>query len=236
MSKDQVTHLVDVKAHGLDPALKKKKMKTTPRAAHKETVSDSSPVNDLRIVCSSLPPQDVRHPAFNFFIPSTGMMFHLLGTMNDKVCTLRSFAHERGCVNDWIPQVSNIVFSVLFYVQTLRVQQYLTALSPSQNLFLTNFVGMFPLESIEIPGPLVPFFRSISAAAPGFGNFQEVLPRIPSLCCRENRLFSLDFTPPDALAPFDGIAMMLPHIPLMMDQFIHLIKYLLSDTADQPRK
>jgi hypothetical protein len=104
--------------------------------------------------------------------------------------------------------------------------QIKTALSPSQNLFLTNFVGTFPLESIKIPGPLVPFFRSISAAAPGFGNFQEVLPGRPSLCCRENRLFSLDFTPPDALAPFDGIAMMLPHIPLMMDQFIHLIKYI----------
>jgi hypothetical protein len=88
-----VTHLVDVKAHGLDPALKKKKMKTTPRAgSQRDSFQLLSCVNDLRIVCSSLPPHDVRHPAFNFFIPSTGMMFHLLGTMNDKVCTLRSFA------------------------------------------------------------------------------------------------------------------------------------------------
>ena len=223
----------DIKSHGLDPAKAKKRGKTAPRFASHTAVSQAPPVNDLRHICNLLPYRPVRHAGPNFFIPCFAMLYNLLATMNDKVCTLRPFG-ENGTVNDWIPQVSVIVYSVLAYVQILRTAQLTKMNSAENQLFLDNFLCHFPLEYIEIPGPLVPFFRSISVCSPGFGNYQDVSPVLPRFTFAEQHLFNIDYAPPGSAIVFQDITMMLPNIPLMYDQFVHLIKYLIGHSADTP--
>ncbi|KAK0588561.1 hypothetical protein LWI29_002650 [Acer saccharum] len=46
----------------------------------------------------------------------------------------------------------------------------------------------------------------------------------------------MDYSVPNTAYVFKGIHMMLPNIPLMFDQFVHLVKYLLSGAAEAPRK
>jgi hypothetical protein len=218
-----------------DPASQKKRGKTHPRSLTKQTVVNATPVNDLRRVSASLSPCELRYPDPNYFVPSFAVLFHILATMNDKVCTLRPFG-ENGTVNNWIPQVSNIVFAVLAFVQVLRAQQVVQALLPSQARFLESFTSKHPLETIVIPGPLVPFFRSISVSNPGFGNFGNVVPVIPPFSLAENRLYNIDYTPPNAANRFEGITMMLPNIPLMMDQLVRTVKHVLTVESNANKK
>ncbi|KAK2665920.1 hypothetical protein Ddye_004494 [Dipteronia dyeriana] len=193
-------------------------------------------VNDLCKVVSTLPTREVCHSTANTFIPCFGMMFHLLATMNNKVCTLQPFG-ENGTVNDWIPQISVIVFSVLAYVQTLRSQQLAGInITTDQFNFLSTFMSRLPLETIEIPGPLIPCFRSLSISSPGFGNFQDVTSIIPQLVFIEAHLFNMDDSVSNTAHFFEGIHMMLHNIPLMLDQFVHLVKYLISGTVEALRK
>ncbi|CEK42601.1 coat protein [Black grass cryptic virus 2] len=218
-----------------DPVAPKKRGKTHPRSLDKQVVENSTPVNDLRRVSASLAPSESRFPDPNMFIPNFVILFHNLATMNNKVCTMRPFG-ESGTVNNWIPQVSNIVFAVLAIVQVLRAQQLAGLLTPSQNRFLKSFIGKHPLETIIIPGPLLPFFRSISSANPGFGNFGDVTPVIPPFTQNEERLYNIDYIPPSKEHVFQGITMMLPNIPLMMDQLVALVKHVLTLENNIPKK
>jgi hypothetical protein len=209
-----------------DSAASKKKQKTAPRSSAVTKVTNSTPVNDLRSIVSTAPPQEVRHSDYNWFIPVMTMLFTMLYGMNDKVCTLRQYG-ERGTINDWCPQSCVMVFSVLAIVQVLRAQQIVGLITPEQQQFLDYFVSRFPLESITIPGPLVPFFRSLSVCSPGFSNFQDVTPAIPPFTMNEELFYAMSFTPPGQNA-FYAMIHMLPSIPLMMDQFVHLISYVLA--------
>ncbi|CAH9088967.1 unnamed protein product, partial [Cuscuta epithymum] len=222
-------------AHYPDPATSKKKSKTAPRLAINVVVPRPFPVNHLRRISSHLPFREVAHPSANFFIPCFGMMFNFLAAMNDKVCSLPDFSCN-GCVNDWIPQASNIVFAFLAIVQCLRAQALTMMISPEQICFLNRFLDQFPLGMIEIPGPLVPFFRSLSISSPGFGNFRDVAPALPVITLDEERLYNMEFQPPCKEEMFQGLTSMVPNIALMYDQFVHLLKYLDSDTALVPRK
>jgi len=188
----------------------------------------SSAVNNHRAISATLPRMPVRYSSMNFFIPCFGMMYSILAAMNDKVCSLRAFS-DNGPANDWIPQCSVIVYSILAIVQVLRAQSLLRMISDEQSLFLARFLDQFPLSNIEIPGPLVPFFRSLSIAQPGFGDFELVGPALPSLSYSEERLYAMDYTIPGTNNRFTGIDMMLPHIPLMLDQFRQLLTFLLSN-------
>nr|XP_043633383.1 IAA-leucine resistant 2-like [Erigeron canadensis] len=102
----------------------------------------------------------------------------------------------------WVPPISQIYVSVLFYIQVIRAMDAAGSLSPGSALsvLLKDFVVMFPLDSLWIPGPLVAAFKSISAFYPlttgQFGNVTPSLPRTPGWS--RNR----GYAPADTFAPF----------------------------------
>lgn len=219
-----------IKPHidGKPPGAKKR---TQPKSTlDKKVPSSAAPVNDLRIAARLRPSRPVAHPEPNWFLPSFTMLFSVLGALCDKVCALRNFG-ERGSVNNWIPQSAFLVYMVLAYIQVLRAQQLAGLITPDQKMFLDYFLSIFPLELIMIPGPLVPFFRSLSVANPGFGNFEDVTPAIPPLGFDEEKLFQFVFwydTTTPAGVPLSGC---LPSIPLFYSEFVRLISFLLTTPA-----
>nr|GEW30288.1 hypothetical protein [Tanacetum cinerariifolium] len=91
-----------------------------------------------------------------------------------------------------------------------------------QSRFLAHFMDICRLSLIQIPGPLVLFFRSLSVSQPGFRKFELVGPALPPLSYSEERLYAMDYTIPNTNTRFTGIDLMIPHIPLMLDQFRQL--------------
>ena len=157
-------------------------------------------------------------------------MYHILSAMNDKVCSLRPFS-DNGSANDWIPHCSIIVYSILAIIQVLRAQSLIYATNIDQFTFLQKFLDQFPLQNLEIPGPLVPFFRSLSISQPGFGDYEAVGPAIPSIYYSEATLYSMTYILPNTNEYFPGIDVLIPNIPLMLDQFRHLLTFLTTLTA-----
>jgi len=200
-----------------------------PTNGHSSSLRFAS-VNAHRSVSALLPLYPERYSSMNIFIPCFAMMYNILAAMNDKVCSLRPFS-DNGAANDWIPQASVLVYSILAIIQTLRAQNLLRACDMEQGLFLQAFLDQFPLQNIEIPGPLVPFFRSLSVSQPGFGDYQAVGPALPNVSYDEEELYNMKYFSPRTGDSVECIDVLIPHIPLMLDQFRHLLSYLLTPNA-----
>nr|CDF65975.1 coat protein [uncultured partitivirus] len=243
-SKDNGSHAVDsqgvrkidsedAKSHGLSSQVDKKRGKTLPRFQKSPSAPSTASGNHFRQVALSLPFREKAHPSPNLFIPSFGMMFHILASMNDAVCAERPFGNN-GTVSDWIPQISVIVFSILGFIQVYRAQEISGNLDNETTHLLNQFCSKFPLDTLTIPGPLVPFFRSLSVASPGYGNYQDVTPWIPRLYATEQHFYNLEYKIPGSTVNHHGITMLIPNLILLIDQFRHLITHLLTDTIPAP--
>lgn len=85
----------------------------------------------------------------------------------------------------WVPPISQMYISLLIYVQIIRAMDSSNVLPPGSPLanFYSTFLSMYPLSELWIPGPLVSFFRSLSAFWPSaddqFGNVSPSLPNTP---------------------------------------------------------
>lgn len=211
-----------------DPSSSAKRSRTAPKSSQNTTYPVMTPVNDLRIATVSRPFSVKSYDTLNLFVPNVVMMYHIIKTMNERIITVRDFG-ERGTINDWIPQVSIIYFSMLSVVQVLRAQQLAGALSPSQKSFLDAFVANYPLESLPIPGPLRLIFKSFSICSPGLQTYNDVSPAIPSFKISEEHLFDMQYEVTSG-SPLFVLSRMLPSIPLLLDQFYLLILHMENAT------
>lgn len=189
-----------------------------------------TPVNDLRAVVDRRPFRPKESPEMSLFVPNCVTMMKIIYTMNDQIITVRDFG-ERGTINDWIPQVTILYYSVLFYIQVLRSQQLGSCLSPQEASFLDAFIQKYPLEQIMIAGPLVPFFRSLSLCSTGLESFGDVCPSLVSFKLEEEHLFDMVSVKSDNTVTY-SLSRMIPHIALLLDQFYAVITHVNSGGAN----
>jgi hypothetical protein len=79
----------------------------------------------------------------------------------------------------WNPLISQSYIGVIWHVFILLIAQSSGEITNEQNTFLSSFLNMFPLQNLPVPGPLVPFFRSLGVCSGPYEHFGDVTPRIP---------------------------------------------------------
>jgi len=234
-----VTVVRDVDSESARPRLSvsassKMKAKTVPKALSKPAPVTGSSVNDARLVVSSAPLVPIERPDLNWFIPSFAFMFRVIAMMNDKITELRNFG-DRGTIQTWSPFTTIIYFSILAYIQVLRAQEIAGLISSDQLLFLQQFLSLYRLDSLVIPGPLVHFFRSLSVCSPGISTYQDVLPAIPELRFQENYFYGIESLRPHISDYTHASGFLLPHVRLVLDQYFSMLNQILTatDIADR---
>jgi len=113
------------------------------------------------------------------YIPNFGVTFYILSQMDRTMASTKAWTDTS---LGWAPPMSQMYISLLIYIQIIRAMETARMLQPFSQLkiFLDTFRQIFPLEQLQIPGPLVPLFASISSFLPFTdGRFGNVCPSLP---------------------------------------------------------
>lgn len=112
------------------------------------------------------------------YLPSAYMMFFIVHLLNNLL--VDNFYFKR-YAPDYHPYVLRLYFGIIFIVQSLRAGLDTKALDNEQHEFLTRFLSNFPPESLPVPGPLLPLFKTLCSSLPEIQSFGKVYPRTPSI-------------------------------------------------------
>jgi len=144
-------------------------------------------------------------PATSTYIPSFLMFFSILNIMNEQM--LHNFSFGRSAPH-WHPFVSQAYFGVIVQIHVMRVMRGILYLPPAIMNFLETFENMFPLDSIIIPGPLVPILESITAFEGNFSHIGNVCADFATLTANAAGIFTLP----------NGLHTIWPHVLFVIDQ------------------
>jgi hypothetical protein len=112
------------------------------------------------------------------WIPAFLSMFAVLHQMDTLLADNYYFARGSPL---WHPFISRLYISVLVHVHILRVLDSQGLVPMDYHSFVRDFVSTFNLDNLIIPGPLVPFFETLTAfASPELwlGNIHPTLPEM----------------------------------------------------------
>lgn len=158
------------------------------------------------------------------YTPSSLMMFEIIHNINDALVDSRSF--QRNCP-DYHPYILRLYGGVLFWIQCLRVGAHANILSDSQLEFLTEFLEHHPLESLYIPSPLLPVFKTLCASQPEYREFGHLLPIVPK-DVGPNPRSSFIIDRPESFA--------LPNVPGILALITDLENHITRNQAEYPLK
>jgi len=71
---------------------------------------------------------------------------------------------------------ARVYWSVLFYIQILKAKEAATKLTKPESTWFRAFKRIYPLESLPVVGPLVPFYSNITAAKPNDDMYDFIYP------------------------------------------------------------
>jgi hypothetical protein len=164
----------------------------------------------LRIV-STQPFHTRNQFTISTFIPSSLNLFIALSAMDAQMVQTHKFTQSNP---HWHPLISQLYVSLLFYIHILRC---MIEAEPT-NVELVNFYDVLyrhlGLESLVIPGPLVPFFAAITFAASPHEWIGNISPLIP---------LSTRATPANGFRIGNSLSMLLPSIPFILSQVHQLV-------------
>jgi hypothetical protein len=120
---------------------------------------------------------------------------------------LHNFSFSRS-VPHWHPFVSQAFFGVLVQIHVLRVMRGILPIPPMIMMFLDTFESIFPMDSLLIPGPLVPVLESITAFEGNFPNIGNVCPNFPTFTMNNAGSFALP----------NGLHTIWPNVFFVIDQ------------------
>jgi hypothetical protein len=139
------------------------------------------------------------------YIPSFLMMFLVLAQMDQQI--VYNFSFGRSAPN-WHPFFSHLYISVLCFIHVLRVMDGILQLPDFVKNFYETFINSFPLDSLLVPGPLVPFFESITA-------FESQFEWIGNICATWPDIIPNQLNRLDTAESFQAIW---PNILFLLDQ------------------
>jgi hypothetical protein len=156
-------------------------------------------------------PMQTRYRAdVSHVIPSTQMLFYTLSEMDTLMSATHRFVSSSP---NWIPYVSQLYVSVLFYYAVLRAQRSAGKISPEQEQFLDIMERQYEARSLRVPGPLVPFFEALGATSGPTTRYGNVTYGIPSdLNVSQNTFY----------CPANRSYLLLPNVILILDQMIQV--------------
>nr|UMQ74237.1 capsid protein [Helianthus annus leaf-associated cryptic virus 2] len=162
----------------------------------------------------NFPPVKNTFPSVSKFVPNAATILHYLQTMDTTMISTRRWTENCG---GWVPPISQIYISVLFYVQVMRAMDTAGCLPAGSeiSLFLREFLQLYPLESLWIPGPLVTAFKSLSSFCPDasgiYGNVTPSLTTTPGWTLQRNFCVT------------DAHARMFPNISIFISRYESII-------------
>lgn len=135
------------------------------------------------------------------YIPSSQKMFFILNIM-DTLLSQNFYA--RRALPGFFPTVTRLYFAILFHIQTLRCMDHVQAISYGYSLFLERFMNTFPIETLPIPGPLLPVFKALCCSVPENKRLRRVYPTLPIdyLTSQDANSRLADNLPIDKIIPF----------------------------------
>jgi len=69
-----------------------------------------------------------------------------------------------------------LYYSVMFYVQILKAKEAAGKLSKTESTWFRSFKRIYPLESLPIAGPMVPYFSNITSVKPNDDKYDFIYP------------------------------------------------------------
>nr|CAH2618734.1 putative coat protein [White campion partitivirus]CAI5383992.1 putative coat protein [White campion partitivirus] len=144
----------------------------------------------------------------NTFAPDAQMLFYALGICDNMMVTTDRFIHSSPA---WLPIVSQLYISVLWLTMILKV--YVDSGYGALHAQLhDDLIKHLRIDECLIPGPLVPFFQSLSAINGPFEWVGDILPAFPNF----SQLW--DAT---NFAPKNNFARIFPIPAVMLDQLYY---------------
>jgi hypothetical protein len=204
-------------AHGAASSTENKpsppKDKKEPRKLTQLAKQGSSGIPPLLKVVATLSYYTEQNLATSFYVPSCINMFYILMLLDYRMLNTYRFTQS---APDWIPLISQLYISVLFYVQVLRAQRESGIIHPEYHSFLLAFEQRYDFRNLSVPGPLVPFFQSLTLSSSPFEWIGNICPgfRESDMPTRANNL----------LHTKAGIYKILPNPIVIIDQ----LKYILD--------
>jgi hypothetical protein len=179
------------------------------RAPRKMAASSNASVNsvpDMYMLVSTSTMSTVNRHTLNTFVPSAIVMMHVLRQMNHLMCTTHRFLQG---AQDWSPYLSLAYFGNLFIIQALRAYREVNPLPMHEEWILSGIESTIGLDSLMIPGPLVPMFQAIAASCSPYEWLGNVAPSVLNITrgCNQNTDFMLQ----------NGMNRILPQIPTYLD-------------------
>jgi hypothetical protein len=136
------------------------------------------------------------------------MFFAILHIMDNQL--LNNFSFGRSAPH-WHPFISSAYFGVIVQIHVLRVMRGIIPIPPMIMMFLDTFENIFPLDSIIIPGPLVPLLESITAFEGNFSNIGNVCANFPTFI----------LNPATNLVLPNNLQVIWPNVLFILDQIRH---------------
>jgi hypothetical protein len=123
---------------------------------------------------------------------------------------------------DWSPFLSLAYFGNLFLIQSLRALAVVQPLPQHEQWLLAGICDTIGLDTLMVPGPLVPFFQALAASSGPFEWLGNVAPSILGITngCNQNVDFFLR----------NGLNRTLPNIPIYLDM-IHRFRSIPADST-----
>jgi hypothetical protein len=124
-----------------------------------------------------IPPIIIQTPEVSTFVPNSAMLYYVLHEMDLSLLGNRQWSSK---LPRWTPLHDRVYYGILFYIQTLRCMKEAGKISTDLRQFLFSFEQNYPLESLVIAGPLIPFFKALTVCSPPYPEYGLVTPVIPN--------------------------------------------------------
>jgi len=177
-----------------------------PRPVAPKATGTVNSVPEMYKLVASSPSSTIERLGLNTFIPSCIAMYQVISQMNHMMETTDRFTRS---ASDWHPFLSLAYFGVAFIVQTLRCYEQVAPLPHHEKWILDSFVDNIGLDSILIPGPLVPFFQALAACSSPYEWYGNIAPTVIGITAGCNQ--ANDYV----LA--NGLTRTFPNIPMYID-------------------
>jgi hypothetical protein len=158
------------------------------------------------------------------YCPSALVMDYIVHLINDNL--VDNFYFKRSAP-DYHPYILRLYFAVVFWIQCLRAGHDVRALDVSKHQFLVRFLEAHPAESLAIPGPLLPLFKTLCSSQPENPLYGKVYPKLP------------EFVGPDRRSDFirnEPQAFILPNVPGILALLSDLNSLISTDPPTQVKK
>jgi hypothetical protein len=195
-----------------------------PRARAPPSNANVTGVPEMYMLVAPTPASTIQRLALNTFVPSFLACAQVILQMNHMMGTTHRFlqgAHE------WCPFLSLAYFGNLFILQALRAYREIRPLPMHESWLLEGIETSIGLDSLIVPGPLVPFFQALAASSAPFEWFGNIGPNVTGFLtgCNQSNDYLVQ----------DGHSRILPNIPFYLDMISKIVAIDADSTPVQRR-